>query len=149
MKRKEAKRAICELIRDSVIADATTLLGYEPLIVYPKALQKEPKIDNSKHWMRITLNQLEGEQAAFCTRGNGKRLYKNEGVVIVQFFAPSTRAEAADEQEDFAQLVQDALRSVNLPGQIWFNHAAIKDTPDENTLLRLNVTAEYNYRDVA
>ena len=142
-----AKATICETITNRISADATALLGYMPLIIYPRVVTNK-KAPRDKHWLRINIRSLSGEQVAICTTDAGKKLYRNEGIIIVEMFAPLA-VEGGEEQDNLAQLVQNAMRGRNEPGAVWFRHTAIKDVSDQPDVLRLNVTSEYNYRQLA
>lgn len=153
----EARNAICQHFDAHMMFQEPSIvgvLGYMPEIRMPRIVYKAP-IDPSVHWGRLSIQSVMSSQAAFVgyvpeSDGAAKRKkYEESGLVFVQLFGPKQDVEAAERQDQLAQIIRAAFRSASIPGKVWFRNARINDLDDEDEMLRLNVVAEYEYNEIA
>jgi len=128
---------------------ANDILQNSQIVFLFDRVQQRSSIDKNRHTLRVHIMPVESQMSAFSTNNAQKKRWINKGILKCQFFSPATETGAGFKQDALAQALQDALRRQNLPGKIWFRRASIKDVRDEDTLLRIDVVAEYEYRQVA
>lgn len=143
-----ARTTICDAFAAHWQLNASGIVGYTPEVRMPRVANNNP-IDPSVHWGRFSLQTVTSNLAAHGSIKGGKKKYEESGLVFLQLFGPVSRITAAEEQDQFAQIARDAFRGVSLPGKVWFRNARINDLPDEDSMLRLNVVAEYEYNEIA
>lgn len=149
-----AREEICKRFDEYWTANAADIVGYLPEIRMPRIVYKDP-INPAVHWGRLSIQSVLASQAAFAaydpTEDDGpkRKKYEESGLVFVQLFGPRQDVEAAEQQDQFAQIARAAFRGISLPGKIWFRNARINDLDDEDEMLRLNVVVEYEYNEIA
>jgi hypothetical protein len=111
---------------------------------------KAPPVDD--HWSRITLAENNSFQSGFTARVNSdKRAFDNEGLLILQMFAPKKPATFVKDQDSIARLMRNSFRKVKLVDEdgcrIVLTGARILQMPDEDGMVAINVTADFKYRE--
>lgn len=131
---------------NNIKASLTTLLGYEPLIIY-QGVDKEVQPDSTKLWLRASIQTVLESQATLS--GNDlKRRYTTYGLVFIQIFIPKTRAQDYAFGLAVANLVLKAYRGKSTENCIVFRNVRRQELPPETAWNRINVVGEYEYDEI-
>lgn len=103
--------------------------------------------DFSKYWGRASRTTATETQRALSTNvgENGKRVFTCDGLVFVQLFCPQSDAEAMAKGGDLADIFKKAFRKQVSSGKVTFRNARVQELPPENSAIRFNVVAEFEY----
>jgi hypothetical protein len=150
--RVEAHDAIRKRITDVVTAGATAIVGHVPDMRYARVRKPtDQPPDPSKHWLRISCNDVDAPQTAFVGESPGPtaKQFTTFGVTIIELYAPMSQVDGARRQDMLAQLIQNALRNYETANGVWFRRPTIKSVQDDEKAYRLNVTVEHEYDTLA
>jgi hypothetical protein len=128
-------------------AGSAAIVGYIPTIYYPgQDLGVVP--DCSKFWARISVQTVSTTQRSLSDLvGNEhKRRYTSNGLVFVQIFSPTGKIDSPQKTRKLAELALSAFR--NCPSNVIFRNQSIDELPPENSCIRLNVVASFEYDEI-
>lgn len=137
-----AKEEMYKLFYDAWIANSASIVGYIPEVrLQGTSYELEP--DVSKFWVRWSRQTVEEGQETLRNGINGQ-CYRNEGVIFVQLFCPTT-ARTISLGEELAVIAQNAYRGKKTAGGVWFRNVRIKELEPEAKWFKFNIIAEYEY----
>lgn len=129
---------------------ASVIVGYVPEIRW-QGVEEQSAIDASKFWCRHSLEIVEEQQSTLstCEGAPGKKRYTTYGLVFVQIFCPRNLALAYRQGKLLGELAKSAYRGTSTPGGVWFRNATLKPLQPENSYIRFNVSAQFEYDSLA
>lgn len=125
---------------------APFIVGYMPEIRW-QGVPESTKPDASKYWCRVSQNTVIEEQSTLSD-DSGRKRYTSSGLVWVQLFAPVSDVEAMNKGRKLAEIARNAFRGKTTSGKVWFRNVRINELPNEESAVRFNVVAEYEYDEV-
>jgi hypothetical protein len=131
---------------NNVKASLSTLLGYEPLIIY-QGVDKDTTPDVNKLWLRASVQTvLEGQ--ATLSGNDLRRRYTTDGLVFIQIFIPRVRSQDYAFGLAVADLVLKAYRGKSTANCVWFRNVRRQELSAETAWNRVNVVGEYQYDEI-
>jgi hypothetical protein len=143
--RKAAIDEIFGRIR-SVLPDAATIISANNFnMVWPGVETNTP--DSSIYWGRASTVTADEHQKALSgnVSEDNLRLFTVTGLVYVQLFCPQYDVTANEKGGDLATLFKNAFRKRLSSGKVTFRNARVQELPPENSAIRFNVVAEFEY----
>lgn len=111
-----------------------------PPVYYDDVVASEPPA--GKAWARLNVKHTLGQQS---TIGNpiGNSLFRRDGLVTVQIFAPAGQGLKLADQ--LAKVALDAFEGKSTQGGVWFRKVRVKEIGPDRAWFNINVLAEFNY----
>lgn len=131
-------------------AGATAIVGYVPEVRW-QGVEEPSAPDANKFWCRHSLEIVEEQQSTLssCEGAPGQKRYVTYGLVFVQIFCPRSLALAYRQGKLLGELAKSAYRGTSTPGGVWFRKATLKPLQSENSYIRFNVSAQFEYDSLA
>lgn len=126
--------------------NATAVVGYLPEVRW-QGVPEATLPDQSKYWCRVSKETVIEEQTTF-SGDDGKKRYTGTGLLWVQIFGPVSDIEAQHKGELLAVIARNAFRGKTTSGKVWFRNVRIAELPNDESAVRFNVVAEYEYDEV-
>lgn len=128
-------------------ANAPAVVGYMPDIRW-QGINEGTTPDASKYWCRVSQQTVEEEQSTLADK-DGKKRYTATGLIFVQLFGPIADVEAFEKGRLLAVIARNVFRGKSTSGKVWFRNARIRELPNEESAVRFNVVAEYEYDEIS
>lgn len=113
-------------------------------IRYPDYIGTEVPSDNA--WIRATVHHTDEHQATIGS--TGQRRYRVYGVLMIQIFTPTGNGQKV--ADILSGVVKGAFRGVNVGlDSIVFNRVRVTDVGQSGDWLQTNVTADFDYDEIA
>lgn len=97
-------------------------------------------------WARASVRHSFGQQDSLSNE-NGRRLYQNIGMLIIELWYP--QGKGFSEVDQFAQLLVDALRGVSTANGVWLRNVRALEIAQSGIWFQTNVLADFEYSQVA
>jgi hypothetical protein len=129
-------------IVNGAVAQLGSIVGYIPSIQWPgSAVAGSP--DYSKIWMRVSSKIVTDKLSALGNRA-GQRLYKANGLMFIQLFAPRTLASTFLAKQA-AQFIRDFFRTESVTGELRFVEAKMVELDPEDLYYPINIAVQFEY----
>lgn len=143
-----ARNSIFAMLNEALTgADAVSILGKDPVIVWQNKLETSPPSNN--FWARVTLQIADESQATLSTYEGvaGQKMYNSAGLVFVQTFAPKGDATAPERLLNWALLVRNAFRGIR-SGSVTYSNSKLQELPPEQLYFRFNVVSQFEFSEI-
>lgn len=100
--------------------------------------------DTIDPWARVTLHHSIGRQSSLSNE-LGKRLFTNEGTLVIQVFAPMN--DSLNLCYSLAQSLIDIYSAAH-SDDVWFRFPRIREIGPSGDFMQVNVLVDFNYDDV-
>lgn len=128
-------------------ANAPAVVGYMPDIRW-QGINEGTTPNAAKYWCRVSQQTVIEEQTALAD-DNGKKRYTASGLIFVQLFCPIADVEASPKGRLLAVIARNAFRGKTTSGKVWFRNVRINELPNQESAVRFNVVAEYEYDEIS
>lgn len=135
------------LFNVAFLASAPAVVGYVPDIRW-QGINEGTKPDAAKYWCRVSQQTVIEEQTTLAG-SDGKKRYTASGLVFVQLFCPIADVEASPKGRLLAVIARNAFRGKTTSGKVWFRNVRINELSNEESAVRFNVVAEYEYDEIS
>ena len=134
-----------------VLLDSVLKQPYVLEVAFQNVERRNPN-DLSRHWCRLTIDPVDNRQRTFRTSdpsiGDGKARYTEQGVIIVQMFFSKSAFKGNDDRR-LSVIARNIFRSRNVRGnEVWYRNADIRYLNPEESWIRSNVIAEYEFDEI-
>jgi hypothetical protein len=147
----EARDEVVKAFETAWQANAAAIVGFTPEVRY-KDIQTRAPEPTGAYWVRVSLQSVDEVRTGVssCPDENDQeqKRYTVSGLVFVQLFGPVNDDEAQLNLELLAVIARNAFRGKRRPGGLFFQNARINDLTPEDTKIRFNVVAEYQYDEI-
>lgn len=104
------------------------------------------------YFVRFSMKQVKTPQVSFGEEnndGSSSKKFENNGLIMVQVFAPRTAEDSSHIGDLLAVEARDIFRGGETPGGMWFRNMRINELPHDGTYYRWNVIVEYVFTETS
>lgn len=139
----EAYDTIARIVRTAWLSSAPGVVGYAPALLYDGVDARPPL---GEYWARLTVRtSLATGESVGRSGAAGGRLYRCDGVLSVQIFAPAAHDDAVTKLRALAPIIRSAFRLPSNNADVHFADATVREQPPEDRWKRIDVSATYTY----
>lgn len=138
------------LLNVAWLAGTTAVAGYVPELRWQgKELATKP--DPKKYWARASVQRVTEEQATIsnCVDAPGQKRFEIGGFLMLQIFCPKIEIAAQVKGAALAEVAKRAFRGKHTsPGNVWFHNVRINELKPDDSYVRFNVVAEFEFDEI-
>lgn len=141
----EAVDDIMGLVYTAWEANVVTPLGFQSLIFddNPGDRPTDTSGGDVVGWGNALIRHVTGGQAALSGDGTARSLWRREGVVTVEVYAPQARGRV--ELDQAVQAVLDAFEGIHTENGVWFRNVRVAEQGQSGIWYKANVLADFEY----